>query len=138
MNVLSKGKTMVHRQEHKRILLLVESADYRKVIQLGLTMTSDWEVVSSHSLSEGLAVAEKKEFDAILLNGDCLEEDLPILLTHQSTRKLPVIALVAGKSAEWDFFIPQGVAAVIPKASHPLNLAVRIASALDWQIPSIN
>lgn len=128
---------MVRQTEPKRVLLLIESDDYRKVIQLSLSMASDWEVVPSRSVSEGVAVANREEFDAILLNGDCLEESLHFLLAQPSTGKLPIIALMAGRSAEWKFFIPPGIAAVIPKLSNPLSLAERIARELHWPPPPV-
>ena len=137
-NVLDRGRMMVPQTECKRILLLIESDDYRKVIQLGLALASEWELVSSASVHEGLAMAEKKEFDAILLNGDFLAKTLPALLAHPATKNLPIIALMAGGSAKWKVFMPMGVTAVVSKTINPLKLASRIASALNWPIPQPN
>ena len=126
------------RAKTKRILLLVSSDDYRKIVELGLKISSNWEVCSANSLREGLAIAERVEIDAILLDVDCMEEDLQRIFTHPSTVDLPKIAIVEGRTADWNSTSLPNIAVVVSKLSNPLSFAEQIARALQWSLPSIN
>ena len=124
--------------EPKRILLLASLDDYRKVVQLSLTMASDWEVISTATIQEGLAIAEASKPDAIILTGEFVDDELSIVLAHSSIDRILVIVLVEGRAADWHSLIQLGVSGVVPKLSNPLRLAKYIANTLHWTMPSQN
>lgn len=119
----------------KRILLLVPADDYRKVVRLGLSMASNWELQSASSVRQGLAIAAEQALDAIVIDGDLDEDIIRTLLANPAVQSLPVIAMVEGRTGDWCCAQTPNVAAVLSKLVNPLSLPMAIAAALQWPSP---
>ena len=117
---------------HKQILLIASSDDYRKVIELAIKMRTDWQVVSATSVVEGLTIAEKAEFDAVLLDSVFVEADLDQLLDRYSYFRVPVIVFVEGRAVDWNSLIEQGAAGVVSKMDNLLDLPEQVADLMQW------
>lgn len=121
----------------KRILIIDDEDDIREVAQLCLEMVASWEVLTACSGSEGIAIAEVQQPDAILL--DVMMPDMDGIATFQNlraniaTHHIPVILLTAKvQSADRRRFAQLGVKEMIPKPFNPLKLASQVAEALGW------
>lgn len=123
----------------KRILVIDDEDDIREVAQLSLEMVGGWEVLTAHSGTEGLVVAETEHPDAILLDVMMPDMDGPAtfkeLQANPTTEDIPVILLTAKVlSSDQRRFSELGVTAVIPKPFEPMNLATQVAQALGWAL----
>lgn len=123
----------------KRILVIDDEADIREVAQLSLEISSGWEVLTAASGREGLAKAEDKQPDAILLDVMMPDMDGPNtfqqLQSNPKTKDIPVIFLTAKVQAvEQRRYAQLGVTAVLTKPFDPVMLANQVAEALGWQL----
>jgi CheY-like chemotaxis protein len=123
----------------KCILVVDDEGPLRRVIQLTLTITSKWEIITASSGLEALDQAVVKQPDAILLDVMMPDVDgiatLAKLKENPATSHIPVILLTAKPniSESLPSSSEMGVAAVFLKPFEPIELGQRIAAVLGWQ-----
>ncbi|MBO3461592.1 response regulator [Aetokthonos hydrillicola Thurmond2011] len=120
----------------KQILVIDDEDDIRKLTQICLETMGDWHVFTANSGSEGLAMAEANQPDAILL--DMMMPDMDGAATFEklkanpATKDIPVIILTArGRAANQNFVKTLDIKGVISKPFNPLKLAEQVAKALS-------
>jgi CheY-like chemotaxis protein len=120
----------------KKILVIDDEDDLRKLIQTYLELIAGWQVSTARSGREGLTKAEIDQPDMILL--DLMMPEMNGLTTLQhlransSIRHIPVILLTArGRSATINQFSQWDIQGTISKPFKPLNLVDQIVAALD-------
>ena len=91
----------------KRVLIIDDEDAIQKVVQFGLQIAADWEVLAASSGSEGILKAQTEKPDVILL-----------------TAKAQAI--------EQRQFNEVGVNGVITKPFNSLELAEQISQLLNW------
>lgn len=121
----------------KRVLVIDDEDDTREVAKISLEMVGGWEVFSACSGAEGLALAESRQPDAILLDVMMPGMDGPttfeLLRRQPATRDIPVIMLTAKVQAtDRISFLELGVTGVIAKPFDPLSLPKEISEVLGW------
>ncbi|OLT60630.1 response regulator [Moorena bouillonii] len=123
----------------KCILLIDDEETIQEVVQVGLELETDWEVLTASSGLEGIAMAKTKLPDAILL--DVMMPDLDGIATfsklkaNSKTQSIPVIFLTAKTQiAEQHPFKKIGIAGVIIKPFNSITLAIQIAEMLEWKL----
>lgn len=121
----------------KSILIVDDEADVRDIIQMGLEMATDWQVLCASSGSEALVTAAEKTPDAILLDLMMPDMDgratLEKLKTSPTTQGIPVILVTAKAQTFQQADAPDlAVAAVLAKPFRPLKLAAEISGILGW------
>lgn len=121
----------------KRVLIIDDEDAIQKVVQFGLQIAADWEVLAASSGSEGILKAQTAKPDVILL--DVMMPDMDGLSTfrnlqsHPATQPIPVILLTAKAQAiEQRQFSEAGVNGVITKPFNSLELAEQICQLLNW------
>ncbi|MEB3211048.1 MAG: response regulator [Leptolyngbyaceae bacterium] len=124
--------------KHKCILLIDDEHDIHTIAELGLTLESEWSVLSALSGEEGLDVAKTQHPDAILLDAMMPHQDgiatLEQLQTTPETRSIPVIFLTAkAQAADRKKFYRSGARGIITKPFNPMTLASQISSFLSWK-----
>ena len=120
----------------KCILVVDDEEDVRSLIQLGLEMQTDWQVLNATSGEEAIAIASNAKPDAILLDLMMPDMDgkttLKKLKGSPHTQSIPVILMTAkGKSSVEASFANFDVAAIFTKPLRPLNLAAEIDRVLS-------
>lgn len=123
----------------KRILFIDDEKDIQAVARLGLTMQAGWEVLTANSGTEGVAVAEVQQPDAILLDVMMPDMDglatLKQLLANSKVQQIPVIFLTAkAQTTDRQDFLEAGATGVITKPFDSLTLADQVAEILNWSI----
>jgi len=121
----------------KSILIVDDEADVRDIIQMGLEMATDWQVLCASSGAEALVTAAEQIPDVILLDLMMPEMDgratLRQLKSNPTTQAIPVILVTAKAQAFQPSHIPDlNVAAVLAKPCRPLKLAAEISKILGW------
>lgn len=123
----------------KCILLIDDEETIQEVVQVGLELETDWEVLTASSGLEGIAIAKTKLPDAILL--DVMMPDMDGIATfsklkaNSKTQSIPVIFLTAKTQiAEQHPFKKIGIAGVIIKPFNSITLAIQIAEMLEWKV----
>ncbi|AOY80575.1 response regulator [Moorena producens JHB] len=123
----------------KCILLIDDEETIQEVVQVGLELETDWEVLTASSGLEGIAMAKTKLPDAILL--DVMMPDMDGIATfsklkaNSKTQSIPVIFLTAKTQiAEQHPFKKIGIAGVIIKPFNSITLAIQIAELLEWKL----
>lgn len=121
----------------KRILVIDDEPDIRKVIQISLEAAAGWQVMTATSGAEGLGIAAQEKFDAVLL--DVMMPELDGLATfkrlkaNQSTQHMPIILLTAKTNRqEHQQFMQLGVTGVITKPFRARQLVAQIRTILSW------
>jgi CheY-like chemotaxis protein len=121
----------------KRILVIDNEPYIQEVTQISLETVAGWEVLTAGSGREGLAVAEREQPDAILL--DVMMPDMDGPTTFQQLQKnpltcqIPVILLTAKvQDSDRRRYQEMGMTAAIAKPFDPLQLANQVAEALGW------
>ena len=113
----------------RTILVIDDNEDIRDIARISIEVVGGWTLLEAASGLEGLAVAEREQPDAILLDYMMPELDGPatfaVLQENQSTRSIPVIFLTAKESFE-------GGAGTISKPFDPMNLHTQVATILNW------
>jgi CheY-like chemotaxis protein len=123
----------------KRVLIIDDEDDIREVAQASLEMMGGWEVITASSSSEGLALAEAEQPDAILLDVMLPDMDGPTtfqkLQAMPATQQIPVVLLTAKvQAADQRRFADLGVTAVLSKPFDPVALADQVAAVLGWSL----
>jgi CheY-like chemotaxis protein len=121
----------------KSILIVDDEADVRDIIQMGLEMATDWQVLCATSGAEALITAAEKNPDVILLDLMMPEMDgratLDKLRANPDTQGIPVILVTAKAQTFQQADAPElAVAAVLAKPFRPLKLAAEISGILGW------
>jgi two-component system, OmpR family, alkaline phosphatase synthesis response regulator PhoP len=121
----------------KLVLIIDDEEAIQTVVQFGLKMSMDWDVMAASSGSEGIAKAEQSRPDVILL--DVMMPEMDGLATFRELQKkevtqlIPVILLTAkAQAADKRLFSATGVNGVITKPFNSLDLADQICKFLDW------
>jgi CheY-like chemotaxis protein len=122
----------------KRILVIDDEDGIREIIQICLEAAAGWEVVTAASGSEGLAMAQSTQPDAILLDVMMPDMDGPTtfrqLQANPATWHIPTILLTAkAKISEQQQFIDLGVTGVITKPFKAQDLVSQIRGILNWK-----
>lgn len=125
--------------DSKRILLVDDEADIQTVARLGLTLGTDWEVLTAASGQAGIETAIAYQPDAILL--DVMMPDMDGLATiaalkaEAKTQAIPVIFLTAkAQSADRRRLYEVGAQGVITKPFDPTLLASQVSGFLSWPL----
>ncbi|MBE9076551.1 response regulator [Romeria aff. gracilis LEGE 07310] len=123
----------------KRILLVDDESDIQTVARLGLTLGTNWEVLTAVSGQAGIEVAIARQPDAILL--DVMMPDMDGLATiaalkaNAETQTIPVIFLTAkAQAADRRRLYEVGAQGVITKPFDPTTLASQVSGFLDWPL----
>jgi CheY-like chemotaxis protein len=120
-----------------QILVVDDEELLRELVQACLEDLAGWETMTAASGEECLQLAQRKQFDAILLDmsmpGMDGYEVYERLQSNPMTRSIPVILLTAKVlPSDRDRFEKMGVAGVIAKPIEPTTLTEAIAEILGW------
>ncbi|MEL6137649.1 MAG: response regulator [Cyanobacteria bacterium J06626_23] len=123
----------------KRILVVDDEPDIHKIAQLGLSMTTSWEVLTATSGADGFEIALKEQPDAILLDAMMPVQDgiatIQQLKAEPKTQDIPVIFFTAkAQAANRREFYQLGASGVVTKPFDPTTLGSQIAGFLGWQL----
>ena len=123
----------------RRILLIDDEPDIHTIVQLGIAMEAQWDLLTALSGDDGIALAAAEHPDAILLDAMMPVRDglatLELLKTNPATQAIPVIFLTAkAQVANRRQFYALGAKGVITKPFDPLTLASQIAGFLQWSV----
>lgn len=120
----------------KRILFLSKVDDLGKIIQLGLELLCEWQVVTAKPTTNVIAVAEVVKPDIILLDTVIDDPDvfkiIEKLVSHQATKATPILLLVETMRYQNYPYCDLGVVAAIPKPFDLIDLAIEISLHLNW------
>ena len=123
----------------KRILFIDDEEDIQTLARFCLELETNWELITASNGHEGIAMAEREQPDAILL--DVMMPDLDGLQTleklrnNPKTRDIPAIFLTAKvQASDRRRFYAAGAVGVINKPFDSLTLASQIAGFLGWKI----
>lgn len=119
----------------QKILIIDDEEDVRAIIQMGLEMVTDWNVIIASSGEEGLSLAETEHPEVILL--DLMmpdwdgKETLKQLKANQNTVNIPVILMTAKTQSAIATFTELEIVGVITKPFRPLLLSEEITKILS-------
>ena len=121
----------------KRILIIDDDESIQTVVQLGIQMVVDWEVLVASSGMQGIKTACDQKPDAILLDVMMPDMDgiatLKAIQANSETAQIPVIFLTAkAQASERRQFNDLRVNGVITKPFNSLDLPDIITEILDW------
>lgn len=121
----------------KLILIVDDEESIQTVVQFGIQMVADWEVLIASSGPQGIKIASDRLPDVILL--DVMMPDMDGIATFKAlqsdpqTAQIPVIFLTAkAQTSERRQFNDLGVSGVITKPFNSLDLPEQISKVLDW------
>ena len=121
----------------KRILIVDDEESIQTVVQFGIQMVADWDVLIASSGPQVIKTACDESPDAILL--DVMMPDMDGIATFKAlqsdpqTSQIPVIFLTAkAQTSERRQFNDLGVSGVITKPFNSLDLPDQIVKMLDW------
>ncbi|KYC41848.1 two-component system response regulator [Scytonema hofmannii PCC 7110] len=122
----------------KTILVIDDEEGVRELVQVCLETIGGWDVFTAPRGKEGLAIAETKQPDAILLDVMMPDMDGPTTLkklqANELTNHIPTIFLTAkAMISEQQQFRNLGVAGIITKPFDALDLIERIREILLWE-----
>jgi two-component system, OmpR family, alkaline phosphatase synthesis response regulator PhoP len=115
----------------KKILLIDDEQDIRRVADISLRRLGDFSVVTAASGEEGLNMTESEAPDLILLDVMMPGMDgvsvLEKLRGNPNTRRIPVIFMTARVQArEKEGYMARGARGIIDKPFDPMSLARKI------------
>jgi CheY-like chemotaxis protein len=119
----------------KKILVIDDEDDIRKLIQTCLEVMGGWQVITASSGNEGLNLAQRNLPNAIIL--DLMMPDMDGLSTLKKLQSnpiisnIPVILMTAKGRFVKSKFTELGVKGVINKPFNPLKIANQVAAALS-------
>lgn len=122
----------------KRILVIDDEDGVREIIQFSLEAAAGWEVLTASCGSDGLAIAEIEQPDAILLDVMMPELDGQTTFRHlqanAATSQIPTILLTAkAKISEKQQLLNLGVTGVITKPFKATHLVEQMREILSWK-----
>ena len=121
----------------KHVLVIDDEVAINIIVKTALELTVGWGVTSVDKAEDGLAIAQQKLPDLVLLDVNMPRLDGPsvfkLLQADSATQSIPVIFLTA-KARETDKkeLSALGVAGIIVKPFEPEQLATQIAEILGW------
>lgn len=118
-------------------LVIDEEDTILEVIKCCLEDLAGWEVHAVTSGKQGLMVAQKQHFDAVLLDVSMPEMDgiqtVEKLQENPQTNYLPVILLTAKvQPNDRDRFSQLKIARTLAKPFNPMTLVQQVAKVLHW------
>ena len=121
----------------KLIFVVDDEEDIRTIAELGLSLDTDWRIVSLSSGQESVDRAIADRPDAILLDVMMPGMDglatLKALLADEATQMIPVIFLTAkAQAGDRHHYYAAGVKGVISKPFDPTTLSSQITGLLGW------
>lgn len=121
----------------KRILIVDDEKDIRRIVQASLEKLAGWDTVLAESGQEGLQKAKTGSPDAILLDVSMPDLDgfqfYEQLQTDVKTQCIPVVLLTAKVlPRDRQRFAEMGVAGVITKPFNPKTVWKQVAEILNW------
>jgi CheY-like chemotaxis protein len=124
---------------HRQLLLIDDETDIQTVAKIGLTLNTDWQVMTANSGEAGLEAAIATIPDAILLDVAMPGMDglatLAALKENTATAHIPIIFLTAkAQASDRRRLHDAGASGVITKPFDPTTLASQIAGFLAWTI----
>ena len=122
-------------QEQRRIMLLSNTKDLGRIIQLSLEEIAGWQVFIASLSVESLAIAEAIQPDVILLDTVLPDlEGLPLLQmiqTHSSSQNIPIVLLTERMLLkDRKLYASLGMVSAIAKPFDLIKLADKIESKL--------
>jgi len=126
-------------QEQKRIMLLSNTEDLGRIIQLSLQEIAGWQVFMANLSFESLTIVETIKPDIILLDTILPDLDgltmLRMIQAHQSLQNIPILLLTERMLAkDRQLYKKLGVVSAIAKPFDLVNLAAEIATKLNWDL----
>ena len=123
----------------RKILLIDDEIDIQTVAKIGLTLNTDWSVITASSGEAGLEVAIATTPDAILLDVAMPGMDglatISALQKNTATAKIPVVFLTAkAQASDRRRLYEAGASGVITKPFDPITLSSQLAGFLAWTI----
>lgn len=119
----------------KKILVIDDEDDIRKLIQTCLEIMGGWQVITASCGNEGLNLAQINLPDAILLDLMMPEMDglstFENLQSNPKTSNIPIIMMTAKGRFVESKFTELSVKGVINKPFNPLKIANQVAAALS-------
>ncbi|MEL7051460.1 MAG: response regulator [Cyanobacteria bacterium J06588_5] len=121
----------------KKVLVVDGDSGVREIIQISLETVAGWTVWSAASGRAGIAIAQEKQPDLILLDVMMPEEDGIViykkLQAKAKTAVIPTILLTAkAQVSERQSFMELGITGIITKPFQARNLVAQIVKMLDW------
>jgi CheY-like chemotaxis protein len=121
----------------KRVLVIDDDPDIRRIIQVSLEKFAQWQTVLASSGLEGIQMSRKLLPDAILLDISmpCMDgfECFSLLQADCVTRSIPVVLLTAKVLPEdQQRFAEMKIAGVITKPFNPITIWSQVAAVLNW------
>jgi CheY-like chemotaxis protein len=121
----------------KRILFIDDEDDIKTLAQFCLEAEAGWLMMTAASGLEGIAIAQKEQPDAILLDAMMPEldgmETLAKLQNNPETKDIPTIFITAkAQASDRRRFYNAGAKGVINKPFDSLTLASQISGFLGW------
>lgn len=122
----------------RRILIIDDEETIQTVVQFGIRMTVDWDVLTAATGAEGMAIAHTEHPDVILLDVMLPDMDgmaiVNALHKTATTTAIPIILLTATVPlAEPHQCSHLGVSGVITKPFNSLHLPAQICRLLRWE-----
>ncbi len=122
---------------NKRILVVDDEKDIRRVVQISLEKFAGWQTIMAESGQEGLLKAKSETLDAILLDVSMPDMDgfefFEQLQADANTRSIPVVLLTAKVlPSDRQRFAQMAVAGVISKPFDPMIFWKQVAETLRW------
>lgn len=121
----------------KKVLIVDDDDNVRRVLEITLQATTDWEILEAASGREGLTLADTQHPDVILL--DVMMPDLDGVETFRqlqakiTTQAIPVIFLTAKALAnEQQKLKNLGIQGLIAKPFEAASLGKQICGLLHW------
>ena len=121
----------------KRILFIDDQEDIKILAQFCLESEAGWFMIGASNGLEGIAIAEKEQPDAILLDAMMPELDgiqtIAKLQNNHRTKNIPTIFITAkAQASDRRRFYNAGAKGVINKPFDSLTLASQISGFLGW------
>jgi CheY-like chemotaxis protein len=122
----------------KKILVVDDEASILEMARISLELMGGWKVLMAATATAGLAMAREAQPDAILMEVKMRHVDGPAvlrrLLADEGARQIPVILLTEHLApAERKGFNESGVAGLIRKPFHAMDLPRQVAMLLGWR-----
>lgn len=123
----------------RQILLIDDETDIQTVAKIGLTLNTDWQIMTANSGEAGLDAAIANPPDAILLDVAMPGMDglatIAALKQNPVTARVPIIFLTAkAQASDRRRLYEAGASGVITKPFDPTTLASQVAGFLAWQL----
>ena len=123
----------------RQILLIDDETDIQTVAKIGLTLNTDWQIMTANSGEAGLVAAIANPPDAILLDVAMPGMDglatIAALKQNPVTARVPIIFLTAkAQASDRRRLYEAGASGVITKPFDPTTLASQVAGFLAWQL----